>query len=461
MLRQLPLAILSLASLAMAQGWVDKTPTNPIQRPTNRAFPAMCWDAAHGYVLLWGGIGSLGGLLNDTWAWNGTTWTQFAVANPPPVSGQPPVAQTMAFHPPSNQVILQTAGYTHVWNGSNWFVQGAHIITGAGQPADVAMAYDPTRNQMVLFVGSRTGYPTNPTTPASETFLWNGFGWSQIPTATLPYPVGLPSLTFDASVNRLVLCTTGVGQSAFFEWNGTNWLQRIVAGAPTSSSALAPSNATGQLVVFDGDLNPQARHTWSLATAGITPLAVDPEPARRLGAGLVFDPVRGRTVLFGGTSYWPSPTSTFLFGLGDTWEFAMPTAASYTAFGSGCVGSHGTPALAASFAQAPRVGQPFQATVTGLPLTGLAFLFVGLSNTSYGPTPLPLSLGFLGAPGCTLYCSGDDLNLIPNVLGTGLWQWNVPNAPGAVFYNQAFAFDAAANALGITSSNGATGVIGF
>ena len=86
-------------------------------------------------------------------------------------------------------------------------------------------------------------------------------------------------------------------------------------------------------------------------------------------------------------------------------------------------------------------------------------MFVGLSNTTSGPTPLPLSRGFLGAPNCTLYCSGDDLTVIPNVLGTGLWQWNVPNAPGAVVHNQAFAFDAAANPLGITSSNGATGVI--
>ena len=147
--------------------------------------------------------------------------------------------------------------------------------------------------------------------------------------------------------------------------------------------------------------------------------------------------------------------------LADTWELQLPAPASYTQFGIGCAGSHGTPTLTASLGQTPRVGMPFQAVVTGLPLTGPAFVFLGLSNTSYGPTPLPLSLGFLGAPGCTLYCSGDDLNMIPNVLGTGLWQWNVPNVPGASFYTQAFAFDAAANPLGITSSNGATGVIGF
>jgi len=37
----------------------------------------------------------------------------------------------------------------------------------------------------------------------------------------------------------------------------------------------------------------------------------------------------------------------------------------------------------------------------------------------------------------------------------------VPIVPGASFYTQAFAFDAVANPHGITTSNGAHGVIGF
>ena len=119
------------------------------------------------------------------------------------------------------------------------------------------------------------------------------------------------------------------------------------------------------------------------------------------------------------------------------------------------------PTLAASLNSLPRVGQTFQTVVTNLPLQGPAFVFLGLSNTSYGGTPLPFSLGGLGAPGCFVRSSGDDIGVVTNVLGTGIWQWTVPNAPGASFYVQAFAFDAPANALGITSSNGAAGVIGF
>jgi hypothetical protein len=42
-----------------------------------------------------------------------------------------------------------------------------------------------------------------------------------------------------------------------------------------------------------------------------------------------------------------------------------------------------------------------------------------------------------------------------------VWNVTIPNFPGASFYNQAIVFDAAANPLGITTSNGGHGVIGF
>jgi hypothetical protein len=54
--------------------------------------------------------------------------------------------------------------------------------------------------------------------------------------------------------------------------------------------------------------------------------------------------------------------------------------------------------------------------------------------------------------------------VLTNVLGSAVWQFavpNVPNAPGATFYNQAFVFDPTANALGLTTSNGGQATIGF
>ena len=461
MLRSLALT-LSLPALAIAQGWVDKTPAGILQTPSPRAFPAMCWDQAHGYVILFGGLPiNGGGAPNETWTWNGTQWTRRLTTNPPynGYSQYNPRTTAMTFHAPTNEVVMVHDGATWIWSGTDWLLHPAVVPGGSGGAAgNLALAHDPVHNQSVLYIGTRgSGVGL---TFVSQTFTWDGLAWTQRTTPTSPFPCENATLAFDPAVGRLVLATGSAGISAFHEWTGTNWQQRFPANTPTEVGAWATDNTNQRIVMLDGVFNGQPNHTWTYTNGVMQHLSSPLEPARRFGAAMAYDPIRQRTVLFGGAAIWNAPQNQFLC-LGDTWEFQLPAAASYTAFGSGCAGSHGVPTLAASSGQAPRVGQPFQAVVTGLPLTGLAFVFVGLSNTSYGPTPLPLSLGLLGAPGCTLYCSGDDLNVIPNVLGTGLWQWNVPNAPGAVFYTQAFAFDAAANALGITSSNGATGVIGF
>jgi hypothetical protein len=452
------LAIPVLCSLAIAQGWVDKTPANPNLRPSNRAFPAMCWDAARGYVLMFGGYNTQLGPSNQTWTWNGTTWSFQNVANPPyvgSVGGLLPAQMAAAFHPPTSEVLLVIATETYAWNGTSWFHQPGSLNSASGMPCNLAVAHDATRNQTVLFVGGRFN---GTMTVTSETYLRAGSVWSPLSPATQPHLVDNPSMAFDPVSNKLVLCTTGNGQTAFFEWNGSNWQQRLIAGGPAGGGSLACDSANGRIVLFDGVMSAQPNHTWTLRNGAITQLTTPVEPARRFGAGMAFDPIRNRTVLFGGTSTFPAPG---YLALGDLWEFELPAGASFTSYGAGCAGSRGVPNIAAASGALPRVGQTFQATITNLPLQGLAFVFLGLSNTSYGPTPLPLSLNFLGGTGCSVLASGDDLGLVVNVLGTGLWQWTVPNAPGASFYTQAFAFDALANPLGITTSNGAHGVIGF
>lgn len=457
-----------LCSLAIAQGWVDKTPVSFLQTPSPRAFPAMCWDAAHGYVLLFGGHPHYGpGVLNETWSWNGTQWTR-RLTTAPTYNGfnyDNPRITAMAFHAPTNEVVMVHDGSTFLWNGTDWllhpmpFPQGSYPFTGG--LGDVAMGHDPVHNQTVLYVGTRWpgGGSSN---AASQTFLWDGFAWTQRPTATIPWPVQTPTMAFDPVAGRLVLGTNGTGGGAYYEWMGTNWQQRLPAGAPAAVGVFATDTTQQRMVVFDGVMNGQPNHTWTLANGAMQHLSTPVEPARRVGAAMAFDPIRQRMVLFGGAAVWSvTQTSNQVVPLGDTWEFQLPAGASYTAYGAGCLGSRGVPTLAASGSSLPRVGQTFQATITNLPLQGLAFVFLGLSNTSYGPTPLPLSLNFLGGNGCSVLAAGDDLALVTNVLGTGLWQWTVPNAPGVSFYTQAFAFDAAANPLGITTSNGAHGVIGF
>jgi hypothetical protein len=464
MLRLLATAALALpCSMLQAQGWVDRTPTNPLQTPNPRAYPAMCWDPMHNYVLLFGGVPSAGSF-QETWTWNGTAWTRRFTSQPPQAGYQliHPATVAMAFHPPSNAVVLMYEGSTWLWSGTDWMAHPASLPGGAnGTPGNVAMAVDPVSNQLVLYVGTRwssgSGFQV-----VSQTFTWDGvaFAWTQRPTAVVPWPAERPTLAVDPVAGRLVLGTNGPTSCSFYEWTGANWQQRLPAGAPNATGSFATDSAHQRLVMFDGVMNSQPNHTWTLAAGAVQQVATPVEPARRFGAAMAFDPVRQRVVLFGGAVQWNYPISQF-FMLGDTWEFDMPAGASFTTYGAGCLGSRGVPTLDSSFGSLPRVGQTFAVAVTNLPLQAWTFMFLGTSDTSYGPLTLPLSLGFIGAPGCSLLASGDDLGLVTNVLGTGLWQWPVPNAPGFSFFTQAFSFDAPANPLGITTSNAGHGVIGF
>jgi hypothetical protein len=213
------------------------------------------------------------------------------------------------------------------------------------------------------------------------------------------------------------------------------------------------------VLMVDGSLDPAAGHTWSLSNGASSRLGLTTEPTHRCFSAGAFDTVRGRFVLFGGSTsyvYTPAPTD-----LADTWEFDLGAGAAFTSYGTGCAGSRGVPTLAPQNNTLPHVNQTLELHVGNLPFTSPVFVFLGISNTTYGPTPLPFSLAGLGAPGCTVVSSCEAVLPLTNVLGSAVWQLAVPNLPGVTFYTQAVVLDGAANGLGITTSNGGQNTIGF
>ncbi len=62
-------------------GWSHLSPATS---PSARAGAGMAYDGAAGNIVLFGGDDSTGTDLNDTWTWDGTTWTQqFPPLSPP------------------------------------------------------------------------------------------------------------------------------------------------------------------------------------------------------------------------------------------------------------------------------------------------------------------------------------------------------------------------------------------
>jgi hypothetical protein len=98
------------------------------------------YDSDSKTVVLFGGVQPDGALSSDTWVWNGSTWSDY----PGSEVQAPPARQkaSMAFDAKLHQLILfggeGTGGRllsdTWAWNGASWYDETA-TTTGAGPSA--------------------------------------------------------------------------------------------------------------------------------------------------------------------------------------------------------------------------------------------------------------------------------------------------------------------------------------
>ncbi|MAD33419.1 MAG: hypothetical protein CMJ88_06640 [Planctomycetes bacterium] len=139
----------------------------------------------------------------------------------------------------------------------------------------------------------------------------------------------------------------------------------------------------------------------------------------------------------------------------------LQVVATATVFGAGC----GAPALALTPVDAPVAGTLGSAVVTNAPST-VGGVAIGWNNTTLGGLPVfPLSLAYLGMPGCDLLHSNDlfGLPVTSSTSGTLDFAYAVPTAPGLLgqhVYLQAYCYAPGANPLEVIVSNGVDWLIG-
>lgn len=460
----LVLVLVTLVHEASAQGWSDRTSGTG---PSPRQRHGLCYDPVRGYVLLSGGLTQTWQASNETWSWDGSVWT--------PRGSAPASFRCLAVYAASNRLFgLAPTGsspfgfQSYEWDGSQWTSQGS--IAMPMWPGDastqILAAYDATRQELLVLPATYG--------PVLAVAVFDGTTWSSRPCTT-PLPdanIDNRAMAWDPTVAKVVCAQgehsivligsawLGIDVIRFYEWNGFGWNLRMLPTAPGLVGAMATDLQGNRVVMLDGDQpnlqipgSNQPYHTWTYANGACTRLSTTVAPAPRIKSAMAFDPVRGVSVLVGG--YYQSQT------MGDTWEFDLGPQAAFTPFGAGCAGSRGVPQLVAQGSSVPRIGTTFSAHVSNLPWTGPAFALVGLSNTSYSGVPLPIDLTMLGAPGCSLLTSIEDLQPLANVLGTAIWSFPVPPVPGASFYTQVLPFDPGVNGLGLTASNAGHALIGL
>ena len=264
-----------------------------------------------------------GNQLADTWLWNGTTWTQQSPATSPPSRDE----SAMAYDGAQSQVVL-FGGYlsnnapfrsndTWVWDGTTWTQQSP--ATSPSARADHAMAYDAAQGNVVLFGGF-----TDTGTTLGDTWVWNGTTWTQQSPATSPAARYFSAMAYDAVHNQVVLfggqpSISGGALSDTWVWNGTNWTQESPANSPPAryGHTMAFDAQTGQIILFGGEnaSNAYLNDTWVWDGTNWTQESPANIPPARVFHNSAYDAAQGQVVEFGGVG-------SSLFN--DTWVWSYP-----------------------------------------------------------------------------------------------------------------------------------------
>ena len=299
----------------LVPNWIQQSPANS---PSARFVHSMTYDAAHGQVVLFGGLA--GAYLSDTWLWNGTDWTQSTTTSFPSARAESFIAYDAAT---GNVVLfggLTTSslrdGDTWIWNGTTW--TQASPANNPGARASGMMVYDAALGKVVLFGGvNASGSDTN------DTWEWDGTNWTQIVTAHSPSARAEFGMAYDAVRNQVVLFggnSNGSYVNDTWVFNGTDWTQLNPATVPPAryTTAMAYDTALGETVMFGGYNGSFLGDTWLWnGTNWTLDSTVTTAPSPRYAAnGMVYDAAQGQMILFGGGN----GSSDF----SDTWAWAPP-----------------------------------------------------------------------------------------------------------------------------------------
>jgi Galactose oxidase, central domain len=288
---------------------------SPPTAPPALKYASAVYDSDNKTIVLFGGERRDGTLSDDTWVWNGSTWTDY-----PATAIQAPPARrlaAMAFDPGLHQLILfggegpdgELLGDTWAWNGASWYQQAGNPSPGAR--ASAAMAYA-GGDQLVLFGGlglTSAGGRTS----LGDTWLWTSDGWTSASSLGEPGPAARAgaALAFDQTDGEAVLfggqSAAGAGGRLFNDtwiWTGQTWSRRTSRPSPAArqQAVMVGDDLTSGVVLFAGSGSGGALgdtwlwngRAWSKAPAGPATAAA------RTGAAAAFDAASQQLVVFGG-----------------------------------------------------------------------------------------------------------------------------------------------------------------
>lgn len=259
---------------------------SPTDRPTPRHGHAMAYDSERNVVVLFGGMDDKGNLLNDTWTWNGSAWTDLRVGGPRIRS-----EHAMAYDADRHEVVLfggndgiDALDDTWVWNGTAWEMRNPATLPPAR--SSHAMSDDDRACGALLFGGQ-----DDSGRGLSDTWFWNGQDWTAVTATDKPTGRFDHGLVYDSSRRRSVLFggaaalvpVTELGDTWEFEASRIVDVSFFADVSPSAAEGILSDRDA--LVLQSGALigGTAIVNTWQVAipVSEITPLA-DLDPVARV-----------------------------------------------------------------------------------------------------------------------------------------------------------------------------------
>ena len=246
----------------------------------------MAYDPATKTMLLFSGDSDSAGYLDDTWSWNGTTWSKLAPAASPPAR-----AGALMVYDAATRTVLLFGGFglvsggppadggeysgfsdTWSWNGTTWTKLSPASNPGSDSLESDSMAYDPATKTVLLFDGGEC----NSCGGQGQTWSWNGTTWTRLsPTASPPASGGW-SMAYDPATATLLLFggmrygyPMVTALDATWSWSGTTWTKLSPAGSPPPGGASMAYDPGMEAMLFVDEGYGQLDDTWTLTAPSL------------------------------------------------------------------------------------------------------------------------------------------------------------------------------------------------
>ena len=320
----------AVSTSSLSGPWTNITGSSA---PSPRNGASMAYDAADGYVVLFGGFYSPFG---DTWKFLGGTWTNITSS-----SGPSPRSDAMMVYDGADGYVVLFGGITIAFSrfvGDTWkFLNGSWSnITPSSGPSPRAhgsMTYDAADRYVILFGGlTKSGVTL---VRLSDTWEFLAGSWTNILPSSPLLARDYTSMAYDAADGYVILFGGQANAITF----GDTW--KFLAGTWTNitSSSSAPPRyaatmvydaADGYVILFGGDNGPSyLGDTWKFLGGSWTNITSSNSPSPRYETSTAYDASDGYVILFGGIGCSGSGYC------GDTWEFSSPPAFDYSLSNSG------------------------------------------------------------------------------------------------------------------------------